>query len=778
MNKKKSKERKSGNQISESFFREITTAISDMLFTCDRQLNCTYWNLVSEKLTGIPANEAIGRSIHYLFPELRQSMEIEKRCRQAIETGRSQFFDEELCLKGKKYWFRIDVHPMKDGAAVIARDITESVQSERKIRHLNQVLRFIGDVNQLIIKEKNREKLIRKICRLLTKSRDCSSAWIILLDKYNKLALTACSGWGKKIRHNKEIFNILITSKCSRRALKQRGLVVVEDTRKECSGCPLLGINQSCRAFTIRLEHSDQILGLLSVSVPQDFILDRDEQELFEEAANDIGLALHYIEMQEELHQSKASLARAQRIAHLGDWEWDIKGETLTWSDEIYRIFGIDSKFELTYAGIENMVHVADREKNKEFVENLLHTLDSAEIEFRIVRPNGEMRYIYQNAEVCRDEEGKAIRLFGIMQDVTDRKQAEAKFRERMKTLDDIVKTIPSGLFIYQFKSPNKLILTYCNPEAERLTGIKLSIWRGKEFNKIWPAAKKLGLTKSFMEIMISGKTYEAEHLYYKDNRLDGIFRIRAFPLPNNRLAVAFENVTEQNHTEKMLRKSQRELRNLAAHLQSAIEQERAMIAREIHDELSQQITALRMDLGWLGNNLPKRNRALMEKKKTMVKQVEEIMHTIKQISSELRPGFLDELGLVGAIELYAEEFEENSGIPCKLSVCIEDLNMDRERSVALFRIFQEALTNVKRHSQATEVRCKLKEEDGKVVLTIRDNGRGISEDQLKALDSYGIIGMRERVDYFLGKISIRGNVNKGTTIIVKIPFNQSGDEA
>jgi len=126
---------------------------------------------------------------------------------------------------------------------------------------------------------------------------------------------------------------------------------------------------------------------------------------------------------------------------------------------------------------------------------------------------------------------------------------------------------------------------------------------------------------------------------------------------------------------------------------------------------------------------------------------------------------------------MHAEEFEEKTGVPCRLTVKAGDLKLDWERSTALFRIFQEALTNVARHARATEVKCRFEKKGRKVVLTVRDDGKGISKKQVTAPDSYGIMGMRERVDYFGGHILIQGARNKGTTITVELPFSGAGKE-
>jgi len=148
--------------------------------------------------------------------------------------------------------------------------------------------------------------------------------------------------------------------------------------------------------------------------------------------------------------------------------------------------------------------------------------------------------------------------------DIVRRKRAEESLKESLQTSTDIVKAIPAGLFIYRFEKPDKLFLLDGNPEAARLTGIKPQEWLGKEFNEIWPNALETGVTESFLQVVETGKTYETEDLYYKDKRLEGAFRIRAFPMPGTKLGVAFENIFERRRTEEALRESEERFRELA----------------------------------------------------------------------------------------------------------------------------------------------------------------------------------------------------------------------
>ena len=179
----------------------------------------------------------------------------------------------------------------------------------------------------------------------------------------------------------------------------------------------------------------------------------------------------------------------------------------------------------------------------------------------------GDDRWLLTTKLPWRDKNGNIIGLFGVSREITQHKKAEETLKESMKTSDDIVKTIPSGLFIYQYKAPDSLILLDGNPEAERLTGIKISDCIGKEFNQIWPAARESSITDYFLSSMKTGKTFEAEDLQYKDERLEGAFRIRAFPIPSDRLAVAFENITERKKTENAL-KSEKEFTETALNAQ------------------------------------------------------------------------------------------------------------------------------------------------------------------------------------------------------------------
>ena len=230
----------------------------------------------------------------------------------------------------------------------------------------------------------------------------------------------------------------------------------------------------------------------------------------------------------------------------------------------------------------------------------------------------------------------------------------------------------------------------------------------------------------------------------------------------------------ERFRAHEELRISQMELRNLSLYLQTAREEERTRIAREIHDELGQALTALKMDLSWLKKRLDPEQDSLEAKTATMEQLIDGTMQTIHRLSGELRPGILDDLGLAVAIEWQAGEFEKRTGIRCRVQVSPEEIILDRERSTAVFRIFQEALTNVARHAEATEVTASLEQGEARVSLTVIDNGRGITEKETSSSTSFGLLGIRERVRFLGGNVVIDGRPKNGTTVRVAIPLDQT----
>ena len=226
----------------------------------------------------------------------------------------------------------------------------------------------------------------------------------------------------------------------------------------------------------------------------------------------------------------------------------------------------------------------------------------------------------------------------------------------------------------------------------------------------------------------------------------------------------------KRKKAEEELQRSREELRNFSSHLQAAREEDRARIAREIHDELGRGLMALKMDLSWLRKKY-KDDAVLAEKSASMTKVVDETIQSVKTICAELRPGLLDTFGLSAAVEWEAKAFEKRTGIACEVTVTPKDIVTDEQRSSAIFRIFQEALTNIAHHANATKVTARLEKVNGNIVLSIADNGRGIAEKDISKAQCFGLIGMKERVHSFGGEFKINGVPNKGTSIMINIPM-------
>jgi signal transduction histidine kinase len=234
-------------------------------------------------------------------------------------------------------------------------------------------------------------------------------------------------------------------------------------------------------------------------------------------------------------------------------------------------------------------------------------------------------------------------------------------------------------------------------------------------------------------------------------------------------------NITQSKLAEIEIRHSRQQLQELADHVERVKELERTRIAREIHDDIGGNLTAIKIDLLWLTNRLPTEQKALHEKAGAIERLVDRTMETTQRISRDLRPGILD-LGLIAAIEWQAEEFQRRMGIPCEVTTSDDDVYLEQDLCVAIFRIFQETLTNISKYAGATRVDVSLVVGEDVVVLEVFDNGRGIARDQLSKPGSFGIRGMHERARSLGGDVEIEGVPGAGTRIKVEIPLAQTDD--
>ena len=228
-------------------------------------------------------------------------------------------------------------------------------------------------------------------------------------------------------------------------------------------------------------------------------------------------------------------------------------------------------------------------------------------------------------------------------------------------------------------------------------------------------------------------------------------------------------DLSEAKRAEREVRASSEQLRKLAARLVGVREEERTRISREVHDELGQSLTAVKLDLAWLAGRLPRRNAQMHERIRSTLELADSINQSVRRISTDLRPGILD-LGLAAAVEWQVQEFQARTGIQCKLQLLTQEL-FAPDVSTALFRILQETLTNIARHAKATRVEVVKQRQRDRLVLQIHDNGRGFDPEDPSLLKSLGLLGMRERAAILGGQVNVSSAPGKGTSVTAWIPI-------
>lgn len=251
-------------------------------------------------------------------------------------------------------------------------------------------------------------------------------------------------------------------------------------------------------------------------------------------------------------------------------------------------------------------------------------------------------------------------------------------------------------------------------------------------------------------------------------NHLAGVF---------DEMAAALQSRIEREaQVMASLEQSREQLRKLSAYQQEVREEERHRIAREIHDQFGQSLTILKMDLAWLKKQMPDRSAALDDKMEAMAQVIGEALENLHAVIAELRPVMLDDFGLAAAMEWQVEEFCKRSGIDCRMAETGFEPDLPKDQAAALFRIFQETLTNIMRHARADKVTVRLDTDQGDLLLEVQDNGRGITEEEINDPASFGLLGMRERLHPWSGRVNFEGRPGRGTRVTIRLPLPLKGE--
>jgi PAS domain S-box-containing protein len=478
---------------------------------------------------------------------------------------------------------------------------------------------------------------------------------------------------------------------------------------------------------------------------------------------------------EEALRRSEENFRRSLDDSPLGVRIVTQEGETVYVNRAMLDIYGYDGMEELNTTPVkkrytpESFTEFQIRREKRKRGDDVPYAY-----EVSIVRKDGEVRrlHIHRRAILWDRKEQFEV----VYQDITERSRMEETLRESEQRFRELFDNISNGVAIYEVRdNGNDFVFKDFNKAGERLDGDRKEDVIGKSVRQARPGIEAFGLLNVFKRVWKTGIPEHYPVSFYEDERLKKWFENYVYKLPVGDIVAVYDDVTDRKRAEEALRNSQEQMRAFAGRLQAVREEQRTSIAREIHDELGGALTGLRIDFSFLERaastieNEVVRTSFLIEIG-SMVKAIDKTIQAVRKIAMELRPGVLDDLGLVAALEWQLKDFENRSGIPCEFIPPVEDIILDADVSTALFRIVQEALTNVVRHSGATEVRVRLSGDADSATLEVEDNGKGIEKEKLLGKASLGLLGMRERVQIFGGHISVTGTSGKGTKLTVEIP--------
>ena len=716
-------------QQSEEMFRSLTESTSAWVFIVQDELIC-YVNAACEAGSGYAREELLGRYLWPLVPaEDRPIVQARIETRKQGLPLSPNYEVRVITKEGEARWLQISskIIPYNNGIADLstAFDITERKRAEEALQQSEEMFRSLSET---------------------------TPAWVYIIQR-NRICYVNSAG----VAGTGDSFDELLQIDLKDLTHPEDWLAIQErqESRKKGKEQALI---YEARAVTksgdVRwVQVASNIIEYNGNPAEICTAIDISERKQAEQA----------LQRSEALFRSLAETTTA--------WVFVVQNDIIRYTNLAAQVGTEYTPEELLGANIWSFVHPDDLETartlqyNRELKSNL-----PVRYEHRAITKSGKVLWLEITTSPIPYQNGIAILSTAI--DITERKLAEQALQQSEALFRSLTETTPSWVYLVQGGR-----FAYANPSVEADTG-----YTRAELAQMEPTAIMLPEDHEWMRQRIQerreGKTIAPnfEMRYVSKSGDVRWIQVAAKLIEYNNtravLGTAFD-ITDRKQADEQLKISEQQLHQLAGYLQTVREEERTAIAREIHDELGQSLTAMKMDMVWLNTQQPTAAPPVLERTTRMIDLANSTINTVRKLATQLRPGILDDLGLTAALEWQASEFQSRTGIECTFLELNEIPELEPERATAIFRICQETLTNVARHAQATKVQIQLETKGHLLILQVCDNGRGVDETELAKRRSLGLLGMRERAFLLGGEFRLNSIPNNGTIVTAQIPLYQ-----
>lgn len=721
---------------SDEMIRQILSSSADDFYVIDENFRVTLINSTARKNLGLLSGREVETGCYILdiFPQDRKDFIRENYLR--VLSGGTVEYEFQNEIEGKPSWKRVRYSPVKDaeeritGCFVSTTDITEKKKAEEDIIKINARFQMVSKATSDIVWDLD----------LVNDKRWWNDNYYANLGYTRKKVLYDRNDWYEKIHP--------------------------EDQQRVMAGFAeaIAGADSAWR-YEYRYRKAD---GSYINILDRGYIMHNNEGQPYRVIGSMVDMTPVY-EQQKKLAESENRLRTIL----------DTDPECIKLLDSDCNMIDINkaglnmieanSYEEVLGESLLTVVADEQREKAAEMVKAAFSGKKSL-LEFEMITLKGTKRFCEVSIVPFRNAEKKIISALGVTRDITERKTAEialAKNEEKYRTL---VEQAHDAILLFDASGK----LQDVNTGLTRMLG-----YTKKELLKmnLPDIFQKEELKSDPLRFDIL-KQDKARVKRIKVLRKDGMVvqtEIKSQQLPDGRFLSIIRDLTDRISAEKKLEESYQQLRELNGYLENVREEERSNIAREIHDELGQQLTVLKMDISWLKKKLADNpDNGIADRLNGLLEMINNTVRSVRRISAELRPSMLDDLGLPAAIEWHAQEFMNRSGIQIRTNINSREIKLGSKTAITLFRVFQESLTNVARHAEAGYANVILEQNGDQLVLTVEDNGKGFIPESIRDKKTLGILGMKERVAIIKGSYDIQSTPEKGTVVRVSVPVTES----